>query len=95
MKLTDEEKAEFFSKWGDGDCWGLNVLRDVINKRSNSEELEELVSAVCELNALNSICECEDWKSFEKFDTRIGDLYYDMKWELFHEVGLTDEDFGY
>lgn len=96
MQLTEEQKENFFHIFNNSEIFGLNYLqRDIINKfdGENAEELQELVSHVTSLNAMEIICECESWETYDRHSTAINDLYIAMKGELFDALGITDEDY--
>ena len=95
MQLTEEQKINFFHAYNSGDIWGMNYLETLIDKfdGEDAEELQELVRHVTHLNAMEIICESEDWQTYQRHSSVINDLYVDMKNELFDALGITDEDY--
>ena len=73
-----------------GDLEGLERIEtELYCNETVTEEVKTLLDYVISLNSL--VVETEQNADYGKYNSRVQDLYYDMKWELLNKIGITED----
>lgn len=91
--ITLEQEKEFLKCFDSGDIAGLTYLADIIcESKDATDEIKDLACCVIKMNYLLSICEDENYESFDKYYMEIETLYRHLRDELFQMTSLYEED---
>ena len=91
--LNEKQKCKIVEDFETvGDLEGLERIEtELYCNGTITEEIKTLLGYVISLNSL--VVETEQNADYGKYNSRVQDLYYDMKWELLEKLGITEKYF--